>query len=414
MESQEFLFYVGVDCSSDKHQACLVASNGEVVAESIVEHSGNGLESLSQWLNRSTKTAPAMVAIAIEVPHGPIVDSLVERGFAVFSINPKQLDRFRDRYTVAGAKDDSRDAFVLADSLRTDQPCFKRVQLPSRFIVEIRELSRLEDDLHQEHNRGCNQLRELLNRYFPQLLCLSPAADDAWVWEMLQAAPLPSRAAKLSVGRIERLLKKFRIRRIAASEVAGVLRTAPLQVAPGTGEVVSERALLLVTRLQLLRKQRAHVAKRIDQLITEEIACEGAQNGDIPLLLSFPGLGRGGVATLFAEAWEPLTERNYYAFRAYAGLAPVTRQSGKKRVIVMRYACNQRLRNACYHWSRVSLQNDVANRAHYARLRALGHSHGRALRGVADRLASILMAVLKTRKPYESTLRHRAKSTDAT
>jgi len=196
---QQFLFYVGVDCGSEKHRACMVNEAGEVLAFTTADHSGDGLECLIEWLNRTTGVPNERVAVALEVPHGTVVEVLVERGFVVFSVNPKQLDRFRDRHTVAGPKDDSRDAFVLADSLRTDTPCFRRVRLPSRFIVEIRELSRLEDDLHQEHNRGCNQLRELLNRYFPQLLRLSPAADDAWIWDLLQIAPLPAKAARLGV-----------------------------------------------------------------------------------------------------------------------------------------------------------------------------------------------------------------------
>lgn len=407
MEDQQFAAYVGIDCSSDKHQVCVINAEAEVCKEATVEHSGDGLEMLVALLSREPEAASASIAVAIETPHGPVVDMLLERGFTVFSVNPKQLDRFRDRYSLAGAKDDSRDAFVLADSLRTDQQCFKRVRQPSSFIIEMRELSRLDNDLQQEYNRGCNQLRELLNRYFPQLLRLSPAADEAWMWDLLQLAPLPARAAKLRKSRIEATLQKHRIRRITATEVAEVLKSPPLLVAAGTAEVVSERALLLVSRLQLLRKQRAHVGKRIDELIARG---DGNENQDIPLLRSFPGLGRGGIATLIAEAWVPLAERNFHAFRAYAGLAPVTRQSGKKCNVVMRYACNQRLRNACYHWSRNSIQRDVHDREHYARLRAAGHSHGRALRGVADRLAAILVAVLRDGKPYDPLLRRSAKA----
>jgi transposase len=407
MEGQQFTAYVGIDCSSDKHQVCIVNPEGEVREQASVNHSGEGLEVLITLLSRGPAAEPGSTAVAIEAPHGPVVDVLLERGFAVFSINPKQLDRFRDRYSVAGAKDDSRDAFVLADSLRTDQLCFKRVRQPSSFIIEIRELSRLDNDLQQEFNRGCNQLRELLNRYFPQLLRLSPAADEAWVWDLLQLAPLPVRAAKVRKSRIEGILQKHRIRRITSDEIVDLLKSPPLQVAPGTAEVVSERALLLVSRLQLLRKQRAHVAKRIDDLIARG---DGNEGRDIALLRSFPGLGRGGIATLLAEAWIPLAERNYHAFRAYAGLAPVTRQSGKKCNVVMRYACNQRLRNACYHWSRNSIQRDTHDREHYARLRAAGHTHGRALRGIADRLAAILIAALKNGKPYDPTLRRAANS----
>jgi transposase len=136
-------------------------------------------------LDKLTGAMVDRVAIAAETPRGLIIECVLERGYSVFSINPKQLDRFRDRHTVAGAKDDRRDAFVLADSLRTDLPLFRRLQRESADIIRLRELSRLQDDLTQDHNRLINQLREQLHRYFPQLLQLSSAAEDPWLWDLI-------------------------------------------------------------------------------------------------------------------------------------------------------------------------------------------------------------------------------------
>lgn len=104
---------------------------------------------------------------------------------------------------------------------------------------------------------------------------------------------------------------------------------------------------------------------------------------------------------MLVEAAQPLANRDYHALRAYGGVAPVTRQSGKRRQVLMRYACNQRLRNALYHWGRVSLQNDDRSRAHYHGLRKKGHSHGRALRGVADRLLAMLVSMLRSGSSYD-------------
>lgn len=114
------------------------------------------------------------LALAIEVPRGALVETLVERGFHAFSINPKQLDRFRDRHTTAGAKDDRLDAFVLADSLRTDMRCFRRVKLDEPTVIELRELSRFDADLAETRNRLTNQLREQLMRFAPHFLKLCP------------------------------------------------------------------------------------------------------------------------------------------------------------------------------------------------------------------------------------------------
>ena len=136
---------------------------------------------------------PAQVAIAIEVPRGPVVESFLERNYAVFAVNPKQLDRFRDRHTVAGAKDDRRDAFVAADSLRTDRHCFRRVMSDDPVVVRIRELSRSEESFSGDLVRAVNQLYQLLLRYYPQLLQLCPHPDEPWLWALLELAPTPQR-----------------------------------------------------------------------------------------------------------------------------------------------------------------------------------------------------------------------------
>ena len=93
------------------------------------------------------------IHVAIEMRHGPIVETLLERGFNVYAINPKQLDRFRDRFSPAGAKDDSRDAELLADALRTNMRAFRKLALAEPLIVKLREWSRMTDDLNAERNR---------------------------------------------------------------------------------------------------------------------------------------------------------------------------------------------------------------------------------------------------------------------
>src|SRR5262249_56381140 len=102
------------------------------------------------WLLKESGGKPGEIHVAIETPHGPIVEALLERGFNVYSINPKQLDRFRDRFTVAGAKDDSRDADVLADSLRTDMRAFRNPSIAYPVIVVLRDARRIDEHLKVE------------------------------------------------------------------------------------------------------------------------------------------------------------------------------------------------------------------------------------------------------------------------
>jgi len=404
----ELEFFIGIDLAAEKHQACLIDIRGKVLGELTFEHSGSGVHEFIRSIEKRCGGGPDRVGIALETPRGPIVEYVLERGYEVFSINPKQLDRFRDRHTVAGAKDDRRDAFVLADSLRTDLPLFRHLKQESATVIRLRELSRLEDDLIQDHNRLINQLREQLHRYFPQVIQLSSAAEDPWLWDLLEIAPLPAKACKLARGRIERVLKNHRIRRLSAEQVTAALRAPALEVAPGSAEAASEHVLMLLPRLRLVRKQRLDVASRMERLLCEMTEAQvdatkpQEQPTDVAILRSLPGVGRVVAGTLLAEASQAIADRDYEALRSYAGVAPVTRQSGSKRIVVMRRGCNNRLRNALYHWSRVAAICDERSRTHYANLRSHGHSHGRALRTLADRWLTVLISMLKKGKSFDS------------
>src|SRR3712207_2251504 len=126
MTNETRRWFSGFDWGSERHQACLLDGAGVVVGERAFRHDAAGLAALCDWLV-SVAGHPGTLAVAIEVPHGPVVDGLLDRGFAVHAVNPKQLDRLRDRFSVAGAKDDRRDARVAAAGLRTDPHLFRRV-----------------------------------------------------------------------------------------------------------------------------------------------------------------------------------------------------------------------------------------------------------------------------------------------
>jgi transposase len=405
--TQPFKYLAGIDWASDSYEVCVVDANGSVLGKKHVEHSGDGIRQFIDWLLQMAGGDTSSIAVAIEVPHGAMVESLIENNLTVFAINPKQMDRFRDRYTVAGAKDDDLDALVMADSLRTDQPCFHRVELDEPAIIRLRELSRMEQDLQTDSNRLANQLWEQLRRYYPQMLKLSPAADEVWLWDLLESAPLAGGTLKLA--KVKAILRAHRIRRVTAEQVLEHLRQPALRLAPGAAEAASEHVQMLLPRLRLLQQQREATARRLRQILDELCTAppegQGREHRDAEILLSLPGIGPVVAATMLAEASQPLRDRDYQALRNYAGAAPVTRRSGKRKVIVMRYACNEPLRNALYHWSRCSMQKDARAKQHYAELRQRGHSHGRALRGLADRNLAMLMSMLKSGTLYDPARR---------
>lgn len=405
--SNDYQYFVGIDWGSERHRVCLMNREGGIVDQRWIDHRGSSLAELAAWLRQQTQDVPSALAAAIETPRGAVVETLLDHGFQVFSINPKQLDRFRDRYSPAGAKDDSRDALVLADSLRTDMHCFRAVHLDEPDMIRLRELSRLDDELAQEQNRAVNRLREQFHRFFPQLLELSECADEPWVWDLFEMAPLPVRAARLTEARIARLLREHRIRRIGAAEVRAILKTQPLILAAGAAQAAAEHALLLLPRLRLLHQQRTDLARRIHALLDQLAASaeDKPEHRDAAILLSLPGLGRKVAATMLSEASQAIAQRDYHALRCYSGAAPITQQSGKKKIVIMRRGVNERLRNALYHWARTSVVWDPASKKTYAAMRARGHSHGRALRGMADRWLKVLIAMLRTGTLYNAQLR---------
>ena len=343
-------WFVGIDWASETHQVCLVDAGGKIIGERGFSHAGAGLAEMCIWLLVTTRAEPTVIAVAIEVPHGPIVETLLERGFLVYAINPKQLDRFRDRFTVAGAKDDRRDAHVLGDSLRTDRHCFRHLAAEDAVIVELREWSRMAEDLQQERNRLANRVREQLWRYYPQALKISDDLGADWFLELWAAVPTPAKAARVRESSIDRVLKTHRIRRIAAAEAAQILRQQPLTVAGGTVAAASAHIRAVAARLKLINRQIKEAHRRLDALCgklaaREETTASGQEPEprDVTILRSLPGVGRIVLATLLAEAAEPVRRRDYHALRTLSGVAPVTKRSGKRCIVIMRQACHMRL-----------------------------------------------------------------------
>ena len=409
--------YAGIDWASQSHHVFLTDKGGGKIGEKIFEHSGEGLAAMAAWLIATANGArPGDICVAIEAPHGPVVEMLLERGFAVHAINPKQIDRFRDRFTMAGAKDDSRDAEVMASALRTDPRCFRKLVAADPVIVELREWSRIAEEIGTERNRLTNRMREQLWRYFPAMLTLDDDLAAEWLLALWELVPTPDKARRIRETTIAKLLKRHRIRRLDAASVLAALRRPPLQLLDGTEQAACAHIANLIARIRLLNRQLKEAHQQLDTLTARLIAEHKAESGaeheaetgqtrqhDAAILASLPGVGRIVLAMLLAEASDALQRRDYAAIRSLTGVAPVTKRSGKACVVTRRLACHKRLANAMYHWARVAIQHDPVSKAKYQALRARGHSHGRALRSVADRLLNVACAMLKAGTRFDPT-----------
>ncbi len=409
-----------MDWGSESHQVCILDREGQVLGEKAFSHSGEGFHQMMDWMRDTAGCDLTEIATSIEVPHGPVVESLMERGIQVFSINPKQLDRFRDRFSPAGAKDDRRDARVLADALRTDPDRLRALDPEDSDIIPLREWSRMEAEFTAQRTRLMHQLRAQLWRYFPQFLRLKFRLDSPVLMALWTLIPTPARARRVRLRSVQKVLKEHRIRRLSAEEVLQFLRAKPLTVADGVEQAATQHIRLVLQQLELLGKQIQEIKQNIESILgslhenppSQEICePENASSGqapssrsappDVEILLSIPGIGSSVAATLLSEASSAIQARDYQALRCLCGTAPVTKRSGKSHRVVQRKAHHARLANSVYHWSRVSTQRDPISKAKYKALRDRGHKHGRSLRSVGDRLLAVACAMLRDQTLYD-------------
>jgi transposase len=403
--SQAASWYVGIDQGTE-HEAVMLSAGGEVLGQRRVPHSGEGIVELLAWVWERCAGEWAGVAVATESPHGAVVEAFLAAGAAVWAINPKQLERFRDRTSAAGAKDDRRDAWVAAAALRTDRHCYTQVEESTELVVELRELGRLRERLSEQRRRASQQLRARLFEVWPELLELCPGADELWLWALLEKAPSPSEGRRLSRPALQTLLRQHRIRRFRAATLHRQLRRQPVPASAALLAATRYEIELLVAQLRLLRQQCKDCERRLTQRLKAAVAAEkafraegGAPAGDVEILLSWPGLGVLVATSLIGEAAHLL--RDYQRLRLVCGAAPVTKRSGKSSIILRRLSYNRRLQNAIHHWMGNALKKDPHLRTRYRQLRAHGHRHARALRQLGDASLRALAAALQAHTLYQ-------------
>ncbi|MBL4846267.1 MAG: transposase [Planctomycetes bacterium] len=370
MES-DYSVFVGIDLAmTASHQAFAWGGDLGCLGERRFEHSAKEIHAFVEWV-LGLATSPERVVVGLESPHGPVVEELLGRGISVFHLNPKQLDRFRDRESVAGAKDDRRDARCLARSLATDLHCFRRVEPQEPVYVRLREASRERERLVSDLGGQANRLRDELHRLSPALLALCPGANERWLWDVLALYPTPADASNFRRGKVREILRVRRIRRFDLEKLKAALRSPPVRVAPGVLEAARGRVLRLIKALRVIEENVREVESEIRSALTEarfssEDTSGKVEQRDAAIVLSMPGVGTIVGATLLGEATQALRDRDYALFRCLAGIAPVTKASGKrsrKRAkVTMRRACSARLRNAMHHMAQVASQRTPRRR----------------------------------------------------
>lgn len=387
--------FLGIDWSTTVHTACLLDATGQRRHNLHFAHSPQGIDSFLDSLGKQVADLKT-VAFGLETSTHPLVDELLRRQLSVYAINPKQSDRFRDRHTAAGSKDDTKDPFVIADALRTDLHKFQKLTVPSPALIAIREASRRRHELVGDLRRVANRLWSQLDSFAPSLLSLCSGADKPFFWDLLELGLDYQQALRLKPKDVQAVLTRRRIRSKQADAVLVLLREPRFDLLAGRAEATLRRVGVLLPQLRLIDQQ-------LREALTDLAALVPQAGMDAKIIDSMVGVDIITTATFLSEATQSIIDRNLSALRAQAGTAPVSRQSGGSRRVSMRHACNPLLRDACFHMARTAVTRDPWAKQLYQQMRARGLGYQRALRGVADRLLKRLIACLEAQKPYDPT-----------
>jgi Transposase/Transposase IS116/IS110/IS902 family len=394
-----WVLFVGDDWAEAHHDVEIVDEGGRVLARRRLPEGVAGVAALHELVADHLGEAdePGQVLIGIETDRGPWFQALIATGYTVYPINPLQVARYRERHGVAGAKSDSGDAHVLAEIVRLDRAHHRPAAGDSELAEQVRLAARAHQTMIWTRQRSTNTLRSMLREFYPAALVAfgdDLAGRDALA--VLAAAPDPDRGRRLTAARVAGLLRKAGRQRNAdtrATAIVAALRAEQLSARPGVVPAYAASVSALVAVITEMVRQTAVLEEQVEQGF--------GQHPDAEIYLSQPGMGTIIAARVLAEMGDdPHRYADARARKNYAGMAPITRASGTRRVVLARYARNRRLADALYQQAFSALTTSPGARAYYDRQRAREATHHQALRALANRLVGILHGCLRHQTTY--------------
>jgi transposase len=390
-------YFAGLDWASRTHAMCVVDEHGGVVERAEIAHDAAGLAQLKRRLRRFGSPP-----LAIERPSGLLVDTLVEAGFTVVPIHPNAVKATRPRYRSHGAKSDASDAYLLADVLRTDGHRFKALTPQGDEILALRALVRGRDDLVATRVQLANQLRSLLESFWPGAAGVFADIDSPIALAFVERYPTPESAKALGAKRMAAFCAQHAYcgRRSADDLLARLHDAAPAVCAELQMEAKGELARCLARTLRSVGEQIRLLSSRIEHHV--------ASLDDGQILMSFPRAGRICAAQILAELG---SVRERFAtdaqLAAEAGVAPVTYESGKSKAVTFRWACNHRLRAALTCLADNSRHANAWAAHVYAKAKARGCDHPHAIRILSRAWLRVIWRAWTDHKIYDPA-QHRA------
>jgi len=388
-------YYLGVDWADEFHQVWVSDPEGKKVTEKKVVENVEGLAEFGRFLDESRAKEIELWA-AIEKPNGRIVDFLLDHGVVVYAVNPKALDRARDRFRMSQSKTDSFDAYVLAQFLRTDHGHLRALKPNSDPAQELKLLTRDQQRLVRQKTRLLNQLTTTLKEYYPRPLEVFSDLESNIALDFLKQYPTPHDLSKLTRRQWNRFSKRdHHLGEQRAQELWEKLNQPQLKVPEHVVRAKAQLLRVLLAQLEPLRNAVESYNERVRSFFASMPAAE--------LVKALPGAKTGTiVATLWAELGDAKDRwESFRHLQAEAGVVPVTKASGKSRVVQFRFSCNKVMRHAAYWLAFVSLNRTEWANHYYRDQRAKGHSHHQALRALGAKWLKIIFVMWRDHKPYD-------------
>ena len=389
-------YYIGVDWADAADAVWVEDEQATKILSRSVAHTVGDLTEWGRWLDEQ-RAAGVELWAAIEKPDGRVVDFLLDHGVVVFAVNPKAVDRARDRFRASGAKSDPFDARVLATFLRTDHHHLSALRPSSEAAQELKGLTRDYARHVRQQTRTLNQLTAALKAYYPRALEVCDDLKSQWGRDFLRDYRTPAALSALTERQWQRWGRGRRLSAERLAELWTVLHAPQLPVPPHVARVQ--------TRLLEALLEQLEVSLRTVQSYREAITDFFARMPAATWATSLPG-GRSGttVPTLCAELGDAAGRwESFRHLQAHAGSVPVTAQSGKAVAVFFRFACNRHLRQAIHQFATNSIQHSAWAKAYYDRCRTRGHRHHHALRALAAKWLKILFVLWTRQVPYDET-----------
>jgi transposase len=386
--------YLGIDWSATKHDVCFLNEAGAPIARQILAHSSEGFQKLEAY--RQKLGVPASdCLVGIETAHNLLIDFLWGHGYTqVFVIPPSVVKSTRSRYRQSGARTDQSDAFVLADVLRTDRT---RLQLwkPDHVLTrQIRSRVGLLNHLTHQSVQLSNRLRAVLWRYYPAALSVFSAVDAQITLEFVRRYSTPQDADGLTLAEFKAFARGHHYTHLRQLPARFACLQQPQPEADlDTVLVFKDEAVQLATVLLGLVQTKATVLKELQHLFR--------QHPDAPIFDSLPGAGDLLAPALLAKFGDDRARfPSPASVQALAGTCPVTEESGKKRVIKFRKACDREFRTIAQQWAMASVAESTWANAYWHQVRPHCDSNSHAYRCLANRWLAIAWKLWQARQHY--------------